>query len=67
MEKYVITIEEHISGAFAICADSMEEAMRIAEENYKTGKFIIPPTPPTSRLMMGRNENGNEETEWTEF
>lgn len=66
MKVYNITIEEHISETFEIEAESMEEAMRIAEKEYYNEEFIIGPNV-TARLMQGATEDYNEVTEWVEF
>ena len=66
--KFKIIIEEHISGVFEVEADSMEEAMEIAEEKYKYGYFVVEPDGcPTAKLMMAEDESTGEATEWTEF
>lgn len=68
MKTFKITIEEHISGVFEVEADSMEEAMEIAEEKYKYGIFVVEPDGcPTAKLMMVEDESTGEATEWTEF
>ena len=66
MKTFNITIEEHVSETFEIEANSLEEAMRIAEKSYYNEEFIIGPNV-TARLMQGATENYEEVTEWVEF
>lgn len=62
---YYVTIEELVSKKFRINADSMEDAMNIAEQKYNTGEFILAPGILVAKQMCA--ENGTETTEWTEF
>ena len=63
--KITVTIEEHISQAFEVEADTIEEAMQIAEDKYRSGEFVLDNTNVTAKLMMA--ENNYEATEWSEF
>ena len=63
--KNIVIIEEHIGQAFEIEADTLEDAMEIAEEKYRTGEFVLDNTNVTAKLMMAENEY--EATEWEEF
>ena len=63
--KITVTIEEHISQAFEVEADTLEEAMQIAEDKYRSGEFVLDNANVTARLMMA--ENNYEATEWEEF
>ena len=63
--KITVTIEEHISQAFEVEADTLEEAMQIAEDKYHNGEFVLENPCVTSRLMMA--ENNYEYSEWSEF
>lgn len=63
--KITVTIEEHISQAFEVEADTLEEAMQIAEDKYRSGEFVLDDVNVTARLMMA--ENNYETTEWEEF
>ena len=63
--KITVTIEEHISQAFEVEADTLEEAMQIAEDKYRSGKFVLDNASVTAKLMMAENEY--ESTEWEEF
>ena len=63
--KFTVTIEEHISQAFEVEADTIEEAMQIAEDKYRSGEFVLENPCVTAKLMMA--ENNYEATEWEEF
>lgn len=63
--KITVNIEEHISQAFEVEADTLEEAMQIAEDKYRSGEFVLDNANVTARLMMA--ENNYEATEWEEF
>lgn len=64
--KTIVIIEEHISQAFEVEADTLEEAMEIAEQKYNDGEFVVDAfNAQTAKLMMA--ENDYEATEWEEF
>ena len=63
--KIKVIIEEHISQAFEVEADTLEEAMQIAEDKYRSGEFVLDNANVNARLMMA--ENNYEATEWEEF
>lgn len=63
--KTTVIIEEHISQAFEVEADTIEEAMQIAEDKYRSGEFVLENPCVTAKLMMA--ENNYEATEWEEF
>ena len=63
--KITVTIEEHISQDFEVEADTLEEAMQIAEDKYRSGEFVVENANVTARLMMA--DDGNKQTEWEEF
>ena len=66
--KFKIIIEEHISQEFEVEAKDMEEAMRIAEQKYCDGEFVVDAfNAPTARLMYAENKETGESTEWEEF
>ena len=63
--KITVTIEEHISQAFEVETDTLEEAMQIAEDKYRSGEFVLENPCVTKKLMMA--ENDYEVTLWEEF
>lgn len=63
--KITVTIEEHISQDFEVEADTLEGAMQIAEDKYRSGEFVLDNPCVTAKLMMA--ENNYEATEWEEF
>ena len=63
--KFTVTIEEHISQAFEVEADTLEEAMQIDKDKYLSGEFVLDNANVTVRLMMAANNY--EATEWEGF
>ena len=63
--KITVTIEEHISQPFEVEADTLEEAMQIAEDKYHSGEFVLENPCVIKKLMMA--ENDYEATLWEEF
>ena len=63
--KITVTIEEHISQDFEVEADSLEEAMEIADDKYHSGEFVRDNANVTAKLMMA--ENDDEIIPWEEF
>ena len=63
--KITVTIEEHISQDFEVEADTLEEAMQIAEDKYRSGEFVLENPCVTKKLMMA--EDDYEVTLWEEF
>ena len=66
-KKFIIDIEEAVVSSFEIEAETMEEAMEIAEEKYWSGEFVVAPGDVAARQMRASNEDFSEQTEWTEF
>ena len=66
MKKYIITIEEMISKNFEVEANTIEEAMEVAEHRYRIGEYIIAPGNLVTKQMAVTSPD-NELTEWTEF
>lgn len=65
--KYYVTIEEMVSQRFKIDANSMEEAIKVAEEKYNKGELVLTPGVLVAKQMYAENESGTEATEWMEF
>ena len=64
--KIKVTIEEHIGQEFEIEADTIEEAMQIAEQKYYNGEFVVNSfNAPNAKLMMA--DDGQHQTEWEEI
>lgn len=64
--KITVTIEEHISQAFEVEANTIEEAIQIAEQKYYDGEFVVDAfNAPNAKLMMA--DDGEHCTEWEEF
>lgn len=43
MKTYLVTIEETVNEAFFVEATTEQEALSIAEENYKNNQFVLEP------------------------
>ncbi len=67
MRTFKITIEETVSETFEIEADTIEEAMETAEEQYDEGSLVLEPGNLVAKQMMAEDEESGEATEWTEF
>lgn len=65
--RIIVTVEEHISGEFPVDAADTGEAMKMVEDAYNAGDLVVPPAPPTARLMQARDTATGEVTVWTEF
>ena len=67
-QKFVVDIEEMIVSSFEVEAESLEEAMEIAEAKYWKGEFVVgPEADVTARQMRASTDDFEEQTEWTEF
>jgi len=66
-KTYTVTIEEHISGEFIVCADSLSEGEDVAKLKYGRGEFVVEPGTPTCRMMMVMDNETELSTEWREF
>lgn len=66
MGKYIITIEEIIDEDFEIVADNAKQAMRIAEDKYKSSEIILEKNNVSFRQMAVQKLNGDI-TDWFEF
>ena len=65
--KFIVTIEETVSQEFEIEADSLEEALKTAENKYREGEIVVNPQTPESVIAYARTEDGFESTEWDEI
>ena len=66
MKKFIIEIEETVVEEFEIMAENTGKAMRIAEEKYKNGEFVLRPGEAQFKQMSIINPE-DEATEWVEF
>lgn len=67
MKKFIIAIEEIVSEQFEIEAETMEEAMEIAEDQYKKGILVLEPGTLVAKQMCGTDPSTGDCTEWSEF
>lgn len=67
MKKINVVIEEHISQKFQVEAETLEEAMKIAEQKYHNGEFVVEPSTPTAKLMSAYTDDWSDCSEWKEF
>ena len=65
MPLYRINIEEMIVDTFEVEADSEDEAMEIAVDNYNSGIFVLEPGNLVAKQMS--IETDEYTTEWFEF
>ena len=63
--KFTVSIEETIVQDFEIEAESLDEAMEIAEQKYKAGELVLEPGEPQFRQMSATD--GKHYTDWREF
>lgn len=66
-KKFRVTIEEMVSQDFEIEAETMEEAMRIAEERYHSGDIVLEPGNLVCTQIMSEDMATGDCTEWTEI
>lgn len=66
MKKFIIAIEETVVQNFEVGAETLEQAMEIAEEKYNNGEFVLEPGEICFR-QMAVVKSDEEMTEWTEF
>lgn len=66
MKKFTIALEETVVEEFEVEANTAEEALCIAQNNYKNGKFVLSPGEVQfKQLSIVRPES--EASEWIEF
>lgn len=66
MKKFVIAIEETLVQEFEVAAANAEEAMEIAEEQYKKGVLVLS-SGEAQFKQMAIVKPEKEATEWCEF
>ena len=64
--KYKVCIEEMISEEFEIEADSVQNAMSLAEQKYSSGELVLAPGNLVAK-QMAIVEPKESVTEWSEF
>ncbi len=64
--KFTIAIEETVVENFEVIAESPEEALEIAERQYKKGEIVLTSGDVQFRQMAVLAPKG-EATEWREF
>lgn len=52
MKKFVIAIEETVVEEFEVKANSANEALYIAQNNYQKGEFVISPGEVQSKKYL---------------
>lgn len=67
MKEFEVYIEETCCQKFIVMAKDMEEAEEIAMEKYDEGEFVLEPGELTSKCIMTRDTETDEETNWMEF
>lgn len=67
LKQFTVTIEEHLSQDFPVRARDFFHAFQIVEEAYSNGKMVVGPSAPNIRLMMARDNETGEITQWKEF
>jgi len=66
-KRYTVTIEEHITQEFSVEARDICYAAQTAVEQYSQGVLVVQPSAPNARLVMARDDETGEMTEWKEF
>lgn len=66
MKKYIIVIEETITDEFEVEAENADTALKIAENKYRKGEFVLCPGEVQFRQMCIVQPESNA-TEWSEF
>lgn len=67
LRRYTVTIEEHVAQSFPVEAYDIFFAVSSAERDYKQGSLTVQPSTPNARLIMARDDETGETTEWKEF
>ncbi len=64
--NYKVTIEEMISQDFEVEANTIEEALEIAEQGYKNGIFVLSPGKLVCK-QISANDGKGDCVDWYEF
>ena len=64
---FKVTIEEHINQIFEVEATDLEEAMRLAEERYYKGEYVLDCEANVSERLMSVEDHNGDFTNWIEF
>ena len=62
-----MTIEEHVAQEFSVDACDIFHAVQVGEAGYKRGSLVVGPAAPNTRLIMARDPETGETTEWKKF
>ena len=64
-KKFIVTIEETVSDEFEIEADNREEALKLAEEGYYKGDYVL--CPGNVEYKQISVQDNNECGDWYEL
>ena len=67
MKKFVVSIEELVCKDFSIEANSIEEAIAIAESKYANGDLVLDPGEVQKKSICAYDPETTNNTEWKEF
>lgn len=65
-KRYTVNIEEVVSQDFKIEADTIYEALEIAEQKYKNGELVLSPGELISKQISATDGKDNC-VDWYEF
>lgn len=66
MKKYIIAIEETITDEFEVEAENADTALKMAENKYRKGEFILSPGEIQFKQMRIVQPESSS-TKWSEF
>ena len=64
---FELTIEEVVSETFIIEANTHEEAVNIAKEQYDKGELVLNPGNLLSKKLAITNDENADSIEWIDF
>lgn len=67
MKTFRVIIEETISQAFNIKAETIEDAIEIARNDYRNGFLIVDNGNLVESNLMAEDEETNKKTDWEEL